>query len=476
VKQVAVIGAGPAGLAAAEAALSAGARVTLVDAADNLGGQFWRHLPSTRPAGHEDRLHHGWAVFERLRDTVTAHPACRVVLGGQVWAIDRGADGLRLRLAIGDTDGPDRALETLVPDAIVLATGAHDHTLPFPGWDLPGVFTGGAAQALAKSERVAVGRRVLVSGAGPFLLPVAASLAATGARVLGVHEASGVRTLATGWLRSASALGRMPGKFVELAGYAAGQLRNRIPYRIRSAVVAAHGTDRVEAVTVAALDADWAPVPGTERRVACDAVAVSHGFTPRLELAVAAGCELTAGGPFGRFVVVDGEQRTTVSDVFAAGEVTGIGGADAARHEGALAGWLAAGGDPAARAATTARRVVARFRRFERGMAAAHGIRPGWVGWLTDPTLVCRCEEVSYGRLRRTAAATDGHGLRSLKLTTRVGLGPCQGRVCGRTVEALLTEHGRRPLLDDALVDRRPIAAPVRFSELARLPPDENIT
>ncbi|HVT67913.1 MAG TPA: FAD-dependent oxidoreductase, partial [Trebonia sp.] len=322
--RVAVIGAGPAGLSAASAAVEAGADVILLDSATGLGGQFWRHLPASRPAARETLLHHDWDRFTALRDAVTGSERCRVVTGAQVWAIDRepgerpsgerpsadhpsgdrpSADrpsgdrhfadrddrALRLHLAIGDPDGPDRTMETLTPDAIVLATGAHDHTLPFPGWDLPGVVTGGAAQALAKAERVAIGERVVVAGSGPFLLPVAASLTATGARVLGVHEASRLPALAAGWLRGAGtgrtarALAAMPHKLGELAGYAAGQYRNRIPYRPGTAVVAARapsrdrGRGRVESVTVADLDATWAPVPGTERVIGCDAVAVSHG-------------------------------------------------------------------------------------------------------------------------------------------------------------------------------------------------------
>lgn len=473
---VAVVGAGPGGLAAAVAALDAGAGVTLLDASAGLGGQFWRHLPDSRPAAREARLHHGWERFTALRDALTSDGRCRILTSAQVWAIDRtdgidSRDGrIRLHLAIGDADGPGRSVETITPDALVLATGAHDHTLPFPGWDLPGVVTGGAAQALAKSERVAVGERVVVAGAGPFLLPVAASLAATGARVLGVHEASRLPAIATGWLRGVRTLAAMPHKLGELAGYAAGQLHDRIPYRPGTGIIAAHGHDEVEAVTVADLDASWEPVPGTDRVVACDAAAVSHGFTPRLELAIAAGCELTPGGPLDRFVAVDDDQRTSAPGVYAAGEIAGIGGADAAAHEGTLAGWIAAGGSPGHPRARNARRAVARYRVFARGLAAAHGIRPGWRNWLEDDTLVCRCEEVSYASLRNAATATGSRGLRSLKLTTRAGLGPCQGRICGRTVEALLTQNGARPFLDGVLTDRRPLAAPVRFSELAQAP------
>jgi NADPH-dependent 2,4-dienoyl-CoA reductase/sulfur reductase-like enzyme len=341
------------------------------------------------------------------------------------------------------------------PRALVLATGAYERTLPFPGWDLPGVFTAGAAQALAKAERVAVGRRVVVAGAGPFLLPVAASLVRTGARVLGVLEANPWRRLAGAWTARPAELLGARGKAGELAGYVRDLARHRIPYRAATGVVAAHGGDRVEAVTVARLDPGWAPVPGTERRIAADAVCVSHGFVPRTELAVAAGCRLTPEGG----VETDAVGRTSVPGVLAAGEITGIGGADLALAEGAVAGAVAAGGTP-----TEARRRTQL--NFPARLEAAHGIRPGWTGWLTDDTLVCRCEEVTAGELRAAADATGSRGLRSLKLSTRAGLGACQGRVCGRTVEELLHRH-TGGLLDPGRTASRPLAAFVRIGELA---------
>ncbi|WP_127794644.1 FAD-dependent oxidoreductase [Agromyces sp. LHK192] len=483
---VLVIGAGPAGLAAALAARARGAAVTLLDAADDLGGQYWRHLPAERPSARERVLHHGWERFDRMRRDLAADPGCEVLTSAQVWAIEPGVadadpgaspradesarDGDTGRpvvhVLVGPVDGADRVARSIRPDALVLATGAHDRTLPFPGWDLPGVFTAGAAQALAKGERVAVGERVVVAGAGPFLLPVAASLAATGARVLGVHEANRPGALVAGWLPRPWALLGAGGKAAELAGYAWNHVRHRIPYRTGSAVVAAHGVDRVEAVTIADLDRDWRPVPGTERRVEADAVCVSHGFTPRLELPIAAGCAISSD----RFVIVDERQATSVPGVYAAGEITGIGGVDAALAEGTLAGHAAAGGasdDPAVSRAVRARRT---FDDFAARIERAHGIRPGWTAWLRDDTLVCRCEEVPYGRLRRTADATCSTGLRSLKLTTRAGLGICQGRICGRTVEHLLggtDRTGGGGFADGVSTDRRPIAAPIRLSELA---------
>lgn len=472
---IVIIGAGPAGLAAARAARAGGAQVTLLDAADDVGGQYWRHLPPERPADRENALHHGWSTFTRLRHQLETDPGCRVVHGAHVWAVEpagtggsSGGHAATVHALVGPADGARRDQLSLTPDALVLATGAHDRTLPFPGWDLPGVVTPGAAQALAKGERIAVGRRVVVAGSGPFLLPVAASLAQTGTRVVGVFEAARARTLATGWLSRGWRLARARGKAAELAGYVAGQVRHRIPYRTGSAVVRAHGTDQVTGVTVARLDADWRPIPGTERQIDADAVCVGHGFTPRLELAVAAGCELNTHLWADRFVAVDDAQLTTQPGVYAAGEITAIGGVDLALAEGTIAGHCAAGGhraDPALRRARRARDI---HRDLASRIDAAHGIQPGWTGWLDDDTLVCRCEEVGYGQFRQVAAATQARGLRSVKMTTRAGLGICQGRICGRTVETLLRHHAPDSLPGDgASTDHRPIAVPIRLRELA---------
>ena len=469
-RSVVIIGAGPAGLAAAHSASTAGATVVLLDASDALGGQFWRHLPDSRPSRNEKFLHHGWAKFRELSTALESDEHVRIVRGAHVWAIDT-LDGVKVHAVIGEPDGAARTHESFTPDALILATGAHDRTLPFPGWDLPGVFTGGAAQALAKGERLAVGERVLVAGAGPFLLPVAQSLVRAGSKVVGVLEANRLSHLARGWSSKPWQLVGAAGKGGELAGYVAGQVRHRIPYRMGHAVIAAHGTHRVESVTTARLNADWKPIRGTERTVSVDAVCVSHGFTPRLELAMAAGCDVTKD----RFVQVDGRQSTSIDGVFAAGEITGIGGVDLALAEGEIAGHCAATAAATGQKATAAhsaprsalrRRTV--FTGFAQRIEAAHGIRPGWSGWLEDSTVICRCEEVTLGEIRTTGKRTESQSLRSLKLSTRAGLGICQGRVCGRTVEALLSAFAPEGSLnDDASSDRRPIATPLRIGELA---------
>ncbi|MFD0534420.1 FAD-dependent oxidoreductase [Actinomadura luteofluorescens] len=164
-------------------------------------------------------------------------------------------------------------------------------------------------------------------------------------------------------------------------------------------MIEARGDGRVEEAVTARLHHDWSVVPGTERTVPVDALCVTHGFSPQLELPVAAGCRLRGGA----FTDVDDDQRTSVPGVYAAGEITGIAGAPAARTEGLLAGWAAGGGDPGDRAAAALRRRRDRARAFAGRLAAAHPVGAAWPGWLRPDTIVCRCEETDYGTLLHAA-------------------------------------------------------------------------
>ena len=457
---VVVIGAGPAGLAAAQAARELGAPVVLLDASDDVGGQYWHHLPAARPARRQFLIHGGWSTFCSMRERLYNDSLCQIVTSAHVWAIDHG----KIYVVVGEPDGTNRDVRVYPTGVVVIATGAFDRALPVPGWDLPGVFTAGGAQALAKGERVAVGRRVVVGGTGPFLLPVATSLVTAGSKVLGVYEANRAGRVLAGWTARPWELMSARGKALEASRYAWTLAKNRIPYATGRAITFIHGRDRVESVRVSAVDGSWAPIAGTEKEVEVDAVCLGHGFVPRLELPIAAGCRLNAH----RFVEVDEGQRTSVPGIFAAGEITGIGGVDLALAEGAIAGHVAAGGresDHALRAPLAQRRI---FRKFALRLQVAHGVGADWMAWLTDDTIICRCEEVTFGRLCSVADTSRSAGLRSLKLLTRAGLGICQGRVCGRTVEDLL--GARAPggrLIDSVSTDRRPIATPLRLGELA---------
>jgi NAD(P)H-nitrite reductase large subunit len=326
--------------------------------------------------------------------------------------------------------------------------------------------TVGGLQALLKAGGVRAGRRVAIGGTGPFLLPVAAGLARRGSTIVGVYEAN----RPGGWLREGRAVVRNPAKLGEGAGYAATMLRHRVPVRTGRMILAAHGTDRVEAVTVARLDRDGHPVPGSEQRVAVDAVGVGWGFTPQLDLAVTLGVDLTtdlAGTPV---VGVDDLQRTSRPRVYAAGEVCGVGGAALAVAEGRLAaaGIVAdlSGHAVPGESVARDRRAVVRLRAFADAILRAHPVPAGWADRLEDDTILCRCEEVRCATVRSAIEELGATDARQVKQLTRTGMGWCQGRVCGYAA-ALLSSGRPGPAVE------RLISAPVPLGALAAEPAPE---
>jgi thioredoxin reductase len=356
--------------------------------------------------------------------------------------------------------GPEEEQSAAIrADAVLLATGGYERVLPFPGWTLPGVVTAGGAQAMLKGGLVVPGHRAVVAGTGPLLLPVATGLAAAGVTVAALVESAGPRAVG----RRAGALAAAPGKAVEAAGYAARLLRHGVPVLARHTVVEAHGTDRLEAVTVAALDAGGRVRPGTKRRVPCDSLAVGHGMLPHTDLAETLGCRIDAVN-----VAVDDEQRTDVPGVWAAGEATGIGGAALALAEGHIAGRSIAarlaGVVPDPRGWERAGRSRAALRRFFAALDDAYAPPAHWTEQVTDDTVVCRCEEVRAGAVREAARELGAGDLRTVKLLSRAGMGWCQGRMCGPGVAGIAG--------CEEAVTRRPLARPVPLGVLAREPED----
>ncbi|OII65967.1 FAD/NAD(P)-binding oxidoreductase [Streptomyces sp. CC53] len=476
---LAVVGAGPAGLAAAVTAADLGLSVTLIDAGERPGGQFYRHPAPALRARRPEALHHGWRHFAARARRLDAHRAAGRVTHlplHHVWTVVRddpgaGTGGWTLHAVAG----PDETPATVRARAVLLATGAYERHLPFPGWTLPGVVAAGGAQAMLKSGLVLPGPgappdrarprsrvRIVVAGSGPLLLAVAGSLAAAGARVPAVVEAADY----TPYAHHLPALARNPGKLAEGAVHGGALLRHGTRLLTRHAVTAAHGTTRVEAVTVTRLDRDWRPVPGTARRIPCDALAVGHGLVPQLELATGLGCA-TRRTPDGTpALTLDTDQATSVPGIWAAGETGGVGGAELALTEGEIAAAAVAHTlrgtprDPRRTAALT--RLRARLRAFADAMAGAHRPGTGWADWLRHDTEVCRCEEVTADRIREAVTDLGARDARTVKLLTRAGMGWCQGRMCGQAVARLAGE--------EPAPDRRPLSCPVPLKNLAQLP------
>ncbi|KMS68865.1 hypothetical protein ACM01_37425 [Streptomyces viridochromogenes] len=461
---IAVLGGGPAGLSAAVAAAAQGSRTVLIDAGPRPGGQYWRHRD-----GDDGALHHGWSQFRRLRQELAAHPLLDHRAGHSIWHVERTDEGFTTHTThTGHTsrDGIPRALRSRT---VIVATGAYDRQLPFPGWTIPGVFTAGAVQALLKGQGVLAGKRIAVAGTGPFLLPVAAGLVEAGATVVGVFEAG----LPTAFGRHPVAALRNLPKLAEGAGYLRTLLKHRVPYRTRTAVIAAHGTDTVTGVTVARLDDQWRIVAGGTREIVCDTVAVGYGFTPQTEIPLQLGCEMMLDADGSLIARVDSRQRSTVDGVYVAGEACGVGGAQLSLIEGELAGLHAAyaSNGPSVDRGRLARLVRQRAaqRAFAAAMHQAYPVPDGWQTWLEKDTTVCRCEEVSAGAIREAVDDLGATDPRAVKLYARPGMGLCQGRVCGYATTCLVARaNHRQPTADDLRgMAARPVAQPVTLGALA---------
>jgi D-hydroxyproline dehydrogenase subunit alpha len=451
---VAVVGAGPAGIAAACAACDAGGSVVVVDEQPAPGGQIWRRrVGDVGAASRAGRAASevGWASGEALSawsgaQSTTSEPgptakgarSARLGAGhAAIAALDASPATVLSNTAVWAT-GDDSTLLTVDAAgvsgdvwarAIVVATGAHDRPVAFPGWTLPGVMTAGGAQALAKAQGLAAGRRVVLAGAGPFLLPVARELVAAGATVVAVAEATRRRD----WLRHAPVAARDPVRLREYGHYRRALNAAGVEFRWGHVVVRADGGDAVRSVMLAPCDCAWRPNLDRARTYEADALCTAYGFVPSVELARSLGCALTAAGA----VRCDDDMRTTVPHVFAAGEPTGIGGAELASAEGAIAGCAAAAhargsvAPPPSRELDRKRRRQARFAAM---LADLFAPRPGLWELAAPDTVLCRCEDVTLAEIRAAAAETGDGGLSALKMVSRCGQGPCQGRTCAELV------------------------------------------
>jgi NADPH-dependent 2,4-dienoyl-CoA reductase/sulfur reductase-like enzyme len=411
---VLVVGGGPAGIAAAVNAAESGHSVGIVDENATLGGQIWRG-ESDVPAASK------WV--ERVRSFGVT------VLWGRVFHQPEP----RILMA-EDDDG----LHELRYETLILATGARERFLPFPGWTLPNVMGAGGLQAMVKCGLPIQGKRVVVAGTGPLLLAAAAYLRKHGARIPIICEQASWTSLT----RFSMALLGQPEKIVQGL-----ELRRQLAgakFIANSWPVAASGRAALETVTISR--------SGETETIPCDYLACGFHLVPNIELPLLLGCQVRNG-----CVKVDDFQRTTVSGVFCAGEPTGIGGVELSLVEGEIAGLTAAGRIAEASSLFRKRQ---KLRRFARSLDRTFGLRPELRSLPLPETIVCRCEDVRYSHLR------EHNGWRAAKLQTRCGMGPCQGRICGPATQFLFKWN------PDSV---RPPIFPVRVESMATLAGDTNL-
>lgn len=420
---IAVVGGGPAGLAAAVAARKSGASVLLLDCFANAGGQYYMQ-PIAGESVTAQAAEGQAAIAAALAGGV------RILAGYEVFAAYRG-----FRLL---ATGPDGAA-AISARRVIAATGAHDRVMGFPGWTLAGVMTAGAGQRLAKINGVLPGRRVVVAGSGVFLWAVAKSLLEKGADVVALIEAR------RPGLALATHLAAFPERWREALGLADFVRRRAGRIVFGRVVTEARGDDRLTSITIA-------PTTGgpSETIHGLDALLISHGFQPNIEITSLLDCEHRFDEALGGWhAVVDSRGRSSIEGLYAAGEVTGVAGARPAALAGEIAG-LSAAADLGFKLSSDGETIgrlqlqLARARRFGQGLGRLFAPGPELAGFARDETVLCRCEEVTKAEI--LAACRQGaDSLHAVKTWTRAGMGRCQGRMCRMSVTACVAQVTKRP-------------------------------
>ncbi|MCX7340456.1 MAG: NAD(P)/FAD-dependent oxidoreductase [Hyphomicrobiales bacterium] len=438
-----VLGAGPAGGRAALTAAAAGLTVILIDEQSAAGGQVWRKPRAERVPARTDGQH-----GEGLRAALDASDVT-LALGRRVWSV---TEGFRV-----DSLGPEGSM-SCVADHLIVATGAHERVIPFPGWTMPGVMGLAAATILLKSESRLPGKRVVVAGRGPLMAQVAAGILAKGGRVVAVVD----QMRLTGWLGALPALATQPRLLAQGGGWMGRVLASRTPWLFNHRVVEARGADRVSEIVVTSASGD-------RRALSCDALVIGDGLVPGTEVPRLLSARMWFDRLHGGWIPeLTADFETSVPGLFCVGDGAGIRGALQAGTSGELAALAVArqlGRKTEPARLARLRRAFARASCFSDAVAAMLSGQTADVARIGPDTIVCRCEDVSRSEI--DAAMAEGiRDINQIKHVTRCGMGPCQGRMCGDTVQELVALGSRRSREEVGAWTGRPPLRPVPLGDL----------
>ncbi|MFM0312269.1 FAD-dependent oxidoreductase [Paraburkholderia sp. RL17-383-BIF-A] len=455
-RRIVIVGAGPAGVRAAETLVAAGVKPIVIDENARWGGQIYRQPPAN-------------GGFERSKKTLygfEAHKADALhsTMAALLPHLDYRPDTLAWACEAGHLDTLHAGRELRVPFShLIIASGAADRVLPVPGWTLPGVYTLGAAQVALKAQGCAIGRRVVLAGTGPLLYLVAYQYVKAGAQVVAVLDTSPLSQQ----IAAAPKLARLPSTFAK-GLYYVGWLKTR-GVRIERDVrlLGIRGVDGVESL-------EWraARNGSATETIACDAVGVSFGLRPETQLADLAGCRFRFDATNRCWLPeVDTAGRSSVRGLYLAGDGAGIAGADAAELAGRRAALallddlgIAHPRGPGMPDAASIERSLKRIAVFREGIETAFAPPAKCASQWPDDMTVCRCEEIDAGTLRRCIRGGEANEINRLKALTRVGMGRCQGRMCGEAALTLLSEETGKPLEAVGRLRSQPPVKPIPLS------------
>lgn len=460
---VAIIGAGPAGMQAACDLRARDLSVIVLDEQPAPGGQIWRGVERNCQPGSQLAQGLG-AEYRQGADVARAFRACGADYRplSRVWQIEEtGEDADEQGWQVFVTR--EGQAEIVEARRVLLAIGAQERPVPFPGWTRPGVMTVGAAQILLKSGGLLPEGPVWICGAGPLPLLYSHQLRKLGGQVAGFLDTAPRDTLRRGLPHLNGAL-RDWKSLAKGFGWQAGMRLSGLRRETGVTQLRAEGGARLERIR-------W-QTPEGEKTAPAGVLLIHEGLVPSVHPTLSLQCEHTwSDAQQSLRPVLDAWGETTRRGLFVAGDAAGIDGAKAALAKGTLAAVGIARSLNVLSHARAQQDRVAGDRALSKARAARpllDSLYPAPEGKISDDTIVCRCEELTAGQIR-AAARRGAADPNRVKAETRAGMGPCQGRQCGYTIARLIAEAHDMPRAEVGFHNIRPPLKPVTLGELASL-------
>ena len=457
-----IIGGGPGGIAAAIKAAHAGVNVTLLDENERPGGRCFRQFEKgfnvTDPnvlgmdfQEGQELLHQ----FNSMQDKI------RYLKNTLVWGIFEDHT-----LAFARNGSSSK----LGFKHLLVATGAYDRPVPFPGWTLPGIFTAGGAQKLVKLERVLPGQNILLAGTGPLQLVLADQILKAGGKIVAILEAG---NFTQNWLLGLKGVWGNWDFLMEGLRYLRSIQKAGVPLLRNHMILEARGDGKIEEAVIAKVDENWRPKRNTLRSVEVDTICLGYGLVSSTELTMLAECEHQYDLRLGGYIPLRKENmETSVPGIYAVGDGAGVAGRKAAIEEGCIAGISVASALSYVSYANAVeqirphRKKLNKINRFRKILDDISLPRKGLYELASDDTVICRCEEVTLKQLK-AALADETIQIKDFKRMARMGMGPCEGRMCGPAVIEMMRHRLKASVEDVGCLKPRPSIKPVALGVLA---------